>query len=161
MAVDIPLPRRFPRDATTLAATCFGLGFVRWAPGTAASLAALPVAWLLRTHTGVYGLAAATALVLVVGIWAAAAYERRKGVRDSPAVVIDEVAGQWTALLLVPADPAAYAVGFALFRLFDIAKPWPIGLLDRRVGGGVGVMLDDLVAGAFAAVLLWHVWVWL
>ena len=61
--------------------------------------------------------------------------------------MIDEVAGQWIALLFVPADPAAYGIGFVLFRLFDVAKPWPVCLIDRRVKGGVGVMLDDAVAG--------------
>ena len=65
------------------------------------------------------------------------------------------------ALLLVPPTIAVYAVGFVLFRLFDVVKPWPISLLDRRVKGGLGVMLDDVVAGALAAVLLWNVWIWL
>ena len=83
------------------------------------------------------------------------------GFADSPAIVIDEVAGQWIALLLVPADPVAYGMGFVLFRLFDVAKPWPIGLIDRHVKGGFGVMLDDVVAGGIAALVLWNIWVWL
>ena len=149
------------RDPAVLIATCFGAGLVRWAPGTVASALALPVAWLLRTYTGTLGLAIATLVLIVVGIWAAGACERRTGTRDSPAIVIDEVAGQFVALLLVPPTIALYAVGFVLFRLFDVVKPWPISLLDRRVKGGLGVMLDDVVAGILAAVLLWNVWLWL
>ncbi len=149
------------RHPAALIATCFGAGLVRWAPGTVASALALPFAWLLRTYTGTLGLAIATLVVIVIGIWAAGAYERRTGTRDSSVIVIDEVAGQFVALLLVPPTIAAYAVGFALFRLFDVVKPWPISLLDRRVKGGLGVMLDDIVAGALAAVLLWNVWIWL
>ena len=134
---------------------------MRWAPGTVASALALPLAWLLRTYTGTLGLAIATLALIVIGIWAAGAYERRTGVRDSSAIVVDEVAGQWVALLLVPPTVTLYAVGFVLFRLFDVVKPWPISLLDKRVKGGLGVMLDDIVAGALAAVLLWNVWIWL
>ena len=149
------------RDPATLVATWFGTGLARWAPGTAASALALPAAWLLRSYTGELGLAIAALVLFGIGVWAAATIERRTGVRDSPAIVVDEVAGQWIALLLVPAEPAAYGIGFVLFRLFDVVKPWPIGLIDRHVKGGVGVMLDDVVAGVFAAVVLWTVWVWL
>ena len=149
------------RDPATLVATWFGTGLTRWAPGTAASALALPAAWLLRTYTGELGLAVAALVLFAIGVWAAAACERRAGVRDSPAIVVDEVVGQWIALLLVPADPAAYGIGFVLFRLFDVVKPWPIGLIDRHVKGGFGVMLDDVVAGVFAAMVLWNVWVWL
>ena len=161
MTADAGAARLDLRHPATLVATCFGAGLVRWAPGTAASALALPAAWLLQSHAGPIGLAAATLAVLCVGIWAAGACERRSGTRDSPAIVIDEVAGQWVALLLIPPDPAAYGIGFVLFRLFDVLKPWPIRLVDRRVKGGLGVMLDDVVAGVFAAVVLWNVWVWL
>ena len=161
MTADAEPPGLDPRDPASLIATCFGAGLVRWAPGTVASALALPLAWLLRTYTGTIGLAIATLVLIVIGIWAAGAYERRTGVRDSSAIVVDEVAGQWIALLLVPPTVALYAVGFVLFRLFDVVKPWPISLLDKRVKGGLGVMLDDIVAGALAAVLLWNVWIWL
>ena len=155
-------PVRLPlRDPAALIATCFGVGLVRWAPGTVASALALPLAWLLRSYIGALGLAIATLAVIAVGVWAAGRYERRTGERDSSAIVIDEVAGQWIAVLLAPPTIAAYAVGFVLFRLFDVVKPWPISLLDRRVKGGLGVMLDDVIAGIFAAILLWNVWIWL
>ena len=161
MAADAGAARLELRHPATLVATCGGVGLVRWAPGTAASALALPAAWLLRSYAGTIGLAAATLVLLAIGIWAAGACERRTGRRDSPAIVVDEVAGQWIALLLVPADPAAYGIGFVLFRLFDVLKPWPIVLVDRHVKGGLGVMLDDVVAGIFAAVVLWNLWVWL
>ncbi len=149
------------RDPATLIATCCGVGFVKWAPGSAASLATLPIAWLLASTAGAVGLASAALALFAIGVWAAGACERRSGVRDSPAIVIDEAAGQCVALLPVPPDPVLYAIGFALFRLFDVAKPWPIGPLDRRLKGGFGVMADDAVAGGFAALVLWHVWIWL
>ena len=161
MTADAKPARLLLRDPAVLIATCFGAGLVRWAPGTVASALALPLAWLLRSYTGTLGLAVATLVLIAIGIWAAGACERRTGTRDSSAIVIDEVAGQFIALLLVPPTIALYAVGFVLFRLFDVVKPWPISLLDRRVKGGLGVMLDDIVAGALAAVLLWNVWLWL
>ena len=148
-------------DPAALIATWFGVGFVKWAPGTAASLVTLPVAWVLRSYTGMPGLALAALALLVIGMWAAGVYQRRTGTRDSPVIVIDEVVGQCTALLLVPADLALYAIGFVLFRSFDVVKPWPIGPIDRHVRGGLGVMLDDVVAGGVSAIVLWHIWIWL
>jgi len=72
---------------------------------------------------------------------------------DPGAIVIDEVAAQWLVLLPVPLDPLSYAVAFLLFRLFDIWKPWPVGWLDRRVHGGLGIMLDDLLAAVYAVLV--------
>ena len=69
-------------------------------------------------------------------------------------MVIDEVVGQWLTLLLTPPSLLDYALGFALFRLFDIWKPWPIAWFDRRVGGGLGIMIDDVLAAVYAALLL-------
>jgi phosphatidylglycerophosphatase A len=161
MAADAQLAGRDLRDPAILIATWFGIGLVKWAPGTFASLAALPLAWILRSYTGPLGLAMAAGALFVVGTWAAARYERRTGTHDSSAIVVDEVVGQWITLLLIPAELTVYALAFVLFRLFDILKPWPISLADRRIGGGFGVMFDDVLAGIVAAVFLWHVWVWL
>jgi phosphatidylglycerophosphatase A len=99
------------------------------------------------------GLAAAMAVVLVVGCWAAAKFAHASAIRDPGAVVIDEVAGQWLALLPAPLDPLDYAVAFLLFRIFDIWKPWPVGWVDGRVHGGFGIMLDDLAAAVYAALM--------
>jgi phosphatidylglycerophosphatase A len=140
-------------------ATWFGAGLSPVAPGTAGSIAALPLAYLISHYLGIVGLGVAIAVVFVIGIWAAHRYSIRTASHDAGPIVIDEVAGQWLALLLVPADIVLYTIGFALFRLADIFKPWPIGLADKRVKGGFGVMLDDLLAGGLAAIILWNIWI--
>lgn len=144
-----------------LIATWFGVGLIPGAPGTFGALAALPFAWAITTYLGLLGLVAAILVVFIAGIWAAGRYARARGVADPGSIVVDEVVGQWLTLVLVPPDLIAYAIGFALFRAFDVIKPWPISALDRRVKGGLGVMLDDLLAGALAAILLWNIWVWI
>jgi len=150
---------QFWRPAPLLA-TWFGAGLSLWAPGTVGSLAALPLAWLIVDHTGTLGLAIAIIAVFGAGVWASHVYSRETGMADPGAIVIDEVAGQWITLLLIPPDLAMYAVGFVLFRLADIVKPWPISVIDRKMKGGVGVMLDDVLAGAIAAIVLWNIWAW-
>ena len=76
------------------------------------------------------------------------------GVHDPGAIVIDEVAGQWLTLAVAPLDPLAYLLGFVLFRIADVLKPWPASWLDRRVGGGFGVMIDDVAAAVYAGGVL-------
>lgn len=142
-------------------ATWCGSGLLPWAPGTFASLSALPLAWLLIAAGGVWLLLAATLLVFVTGIWAAERYMAAVGIHDPTAVVIDEIAGQWLTLAIAPLDPFAYAVGFVLFRVFDVLKPWPVSWLDRRVSGGFGVMIDDIGAALYAGGALWLIlWLW-
>ncbi|WP_049620531.1 phosphatidylglycerophosphatase A family protein [Frateuria defendens] len=134
----------------------FGSGLAPVAQGTFGSLAALLPWLLLRTlPLPVYALVLAAGFL--IGVWACNAAERALGVADHRSVVWDEFIGQWLALLpllLVPAPWWGIVAGFALFRLFDVWKPWPIGWLDRRLKGGLGVMVDDVVAGVFAAVAL-------
>ncbi|MFQ5955883.1 MAG: phosphatidylglycerophosphatase A [Kiloniellales bacterium] len=143
------------RNTAWLIATWFGVGLIPVAPGTAASATALPVAWVIVTATGPLGLALATVLAFAVGGWAAGACGATEVERDPPQVVADEVAGQWLALLpaAMLSQPAFwhYALAFALFRAADIAKPWPAGWIDRNLPGAPGIMLDDLVAGLYAA----------
>lgn len=161
------MPRRRPPCRSTatspdaLIATWFGVGLIPGAPGTYGSLAALPFAWAIMSYLGLLGLVVALAIVVVAGIWASSHYARARGAADPGAIVVDEVAGQWLTLVLVPPDPITYAIGFALFRMFDVIKPWPISWFDRSVKGGFGVMLDDLLAGGIAAILLWNVWIWI
>lgn len=138
----------------SLIATFFGAGLLPGAPGTWGSLTALPCAWMIVSLTGVWGLLCAVIAVFGIGIWAAGRYTRAAGLKDSQNVVIDEVAGQWLTLLLVPLDPLAYFAGFVLFRICDIVKPWPANWADRTVHGGLGIMLDDVIAGAYAFVLI-------
>lgn len=133
--------------------TWFGAGLLPVMPGTWGSLAALPCAWAIRSLSGVSGLAITAMIVFAVGCWAAGALAKTSGVKDPGAIVIDEVAAQWVALLPAPLDPLSYAAAFLLFRTFDIWKPWPIGLADRRVAGGLGIMLDDLLAAVYAVLV--------
>ena len=137
------------------AATCLGLGAVGPAPGTLASLAAA-AAGLAAARAGGWPLLAALALAaFALGWWAAARHRAETGRDDAPEVVIDEVAGQWAALLPAGGDPLLAGASFALFRLFDIAKPFPISWIDRRMKGGLGTMLDDAAAGGAAALGTW------
>ncbi len=140
-----------------IAATWFGCGLAPKAPGTVGSLGALPVAWLLLVYGGWSWLAVAAVAATVLGIVATAAVLRRSSVKDPSFVVIDEVAGQWIALLPAGLDPVLFIAGFLAFRLFDIWKPWPISWADRAVPGALGVMLDDLIAGGFAAILVYGI----
>jgi phosphatidylglycerophosphatase A len=138
----------------TLIATWFGAGLLPWFPGTWGSLAALPFAWAIAWLFGARALLIAAALLFLVGWWAAHRIVRTSGVEDPGSVVVDEVAGQWLALVVTPPDPLAYLAGFLLFRVFDIAKPWPARWLDQHVGGGLGIMADDIAAGFYAATAL-------
>lgn len=149
------------RNPDVFVATGFGIGLLPWAPGTWASLAALPVAWGIHALGGRLGLAVAAVAACVIGMWVAEACVRRSGARDPGAIVIDEIAGQWLVLLAVPPDPLLYGLGFALFRVADIWKPWPVSWADNKVDGGLGVMLDDVLAAIYAGLALVAVSYWL
>lgn len=138
--------------------TWFGAGCLRPAPGTWGSIAAALCAWiallLMPASIDRLALLSATAVVTALGIWAAPAAIRHFGVEDPSQVVIDEVAGTWLAIACLPAHALAHPwlavlVAVALFRVFDIAKPWPVGLCEH-LPGGWGIMADDLAAGAIA-----------
>ena len=142
-----------PFHPAYILATWFWVGRIPKAPGTWGSLAALPFAWVIADAFGPLALLIAAALLFPIGCWASAAYAHGIGRKDPGSAVIDEVVGQWMVLAVLPLDPLAYAIGFALFRLFDIAKPGPVGWADRQ-GGATGVMLDDVIAGVLAALVL-------
>jgi len=142
------------RHPSTLLATWFGSGLLPKAPGTWGSLAALPFAWAIQVTGGQLALLVAAGIAFLVGIWASDRMARDIGIKDPGAVVIDEVAGQWLTLAFVPLSAWGYVAGFVLFRAADITKPWPASLADRRVGGGLGIMLDDIVAGLYAGLAL-------
>lgn len=141
-----------------LIATWFGCGYLKPGPGTWGSLGALPFAWVFAMGAGEHAtiaLLSATVVAFLIGIMAADRFDALSGGHDASEIVVDEVAGIWLTLAFVPADPQLYAAGFILFRIFDILKPWPIRWADRRIGGGLGVMLDDILAAIPAAALLW------
>lgn len=138
----------------TLLSTWFGCGLIRPAPGTWGSAGALPFGALIAWSGGPLVLAAASLIVLVIGIWSSGIYAREAGVSDPGQIVIDEVAGQWLTLAFVPLDPVWYIAAFFLFRASDIVKPFPANWCDRHLKGGFGVMIDDMVAGLYAGLAL-------
>jgi phosphatidylglycerophosphatase A len=139
-------------------ATWFGAGLAPRAPGTVGSLASL-VLWAPLVLGGSSWWARLLVVVAVFAFGVVAA-QRVVDVRgeDPQVVVIDEVAGMGVALLLAPPTVWSLIAGFVLFRIFDIAKPWPVSWADRRVGGGVGVMLDDVLAGVYALLVFLLGW---
>lgn len=148
-----PDARTVLRDPVHLVAFGFGLGLVPKAPGTAGTL--LGVAAHLATFELPFAWRAAlVAAAFLSGIWVCGASAKKLGVHDHGGIVWDEVAGYWLAMLAAPAGWQGVVAGFLLFRLFDVWKPWPIRLADRRVGGGFGIMLDDALAGALTAAML-------
>ena len=152
----MPAPSRRPslRHPAVLLATWFGAGYLPKAPGTWGSLAALPVGWVIHQYWGAMGLLAAALCVFGAGVWAADAYMAMTDQDDPGPVVVDEVAGQWLTLLAASPAWLDYGLAFLLFRAADIAKPWPVSWADRRIKGGLGVMLDDVLAAAYAAAAL-------
>jgi len=147
-------PSLMPPRAAALLCTWFGLGRAPKAAGTVGSLGALPFAYLLHWAGGPLLLGLGAVLISLLGYYAIRSYLAAYGGEDPGEIVIDEVAGQWIALILAPQTLIGYALGFALFRFFDIVKPWPVSWADQKLGGALGVLLDDLIAGAMAAILL-------
>lgn len=141
------------RDPFLLLALGFGAGLAPRGPGTAGTVVGVGV-YLLIAPLPLAVTLAVTAVVVVAGIPLCGYAARRLEVHDDPAIVWDEIAGYLVTMLLVPFGVLWIVAGFVLFRLFDIAKPWPIGWLDRRLGGGTGIMVDDILAGVFAGLAL-------
>jgi phosphatidylglycerophosphatase A len=128
----------------------FGCGLVPIAPGTAGTLGALPLYFLLRLG-GAPVVAAGAVALTAIGIWAAGRVARQLGTHDPQVVCIDEVAGVMVALVVAPHTWAGVATAVVLFRLTDQVKPWPARMLERRCPGGWGIVLDDIAAGVWAA----------
>jgi phosphatidylglycerophosphatase A len=147
-----PAPLR-PWHPAALLGTFFGVGRLPFAPGSCGSLAALGVAWFLRGCLGRNGFALACALLFAAGWWASARIVKATEEKDPQRIVVDEAAAQWLVLLPLPQSLPAYALGFLLFRLFDITKPPPARWVEETIEGGLGVMLDDLVAAGYALAL--------
>lgn len=144
-------------EPACLIATWFGAGLLPFAAGTWGSLAALPFAWVIHGWSGTAGVAVAAVAATLAGIWASNVLVGRASARDPGFIVIDEVAGMFVTLAAAPRTWWAYAIGFLAFRIADILKPWPANWCDREVHGGLGVMLDDLVAGLYACAATWAI----
>ncbi len=130
-------------------ATWFGCGKLRPAPGSWGSLGALPFAWMLQSLGGPWLLGAATLAVSLLALWSISDFLCRWPGDDPQEIVIDEVAGQWLVLLFVPPDLLLYAIGFVVFRVLDITKPWPASWADSQLSGTLGVFLDDVLAALY------------
>ncbi|NOR68123.1 MAG: phosphatidylglycerophosphatase A [Methylomarinum sp.] len=131
----------------------FGSGLVRKMPGTMGTLAAIPV-YLIFMQSNIWVYSALTVLVSVSGIWICGAAAKLLGEHDFGGIVWDEIAGFLITMWLVPYSWYTLLLGFILFRFFDILKPWPIKWIDQKVEGGLGIMLDDVLAGIFAGLIL-------
>ena len=140
-------------------ATGAGSGYLPKAPGTWGTLVGLLLWWPLA-GLSLAAYLAAVAVLFIVGVASAGAAEKILDRGDPGVVVIDEIVGVLIALAAVPLHPVAALAGFALFRLFDIAKPFPVGWVDRHLHGGLGIMLDDVAAGLYALLVL-HLGLWL
>lgn len=138
-------------------ATLFGVGRARKAPGTWGTLAAVPVAVLFMLP-GPFIFMALTVLTLVLAIVACDIHEQDSGSHDSQQVVIDEVVGYLIAVTWLPFTWQSFLAAFVLFRIFDIWKPLFIGMLDRKVHGGIGTVIDDLAAGLVVNIILQFVY---
>ncbi len=130
----------------------FGAGLAAKAPGTWGTLVALPFYLLAHAFGGAMAVIMFALFFFVLGIWASALTGRALGVADHGGIVIDEIAGFLLVLAFTPATWLWVALAFALFRVFDIFKPWPIHIADKHIKGGFGVMFDDILAAAYAIV---------
>lgn len=136
----------------------FGAGLAPKAPGTVGTLVAFPLYWLLAENPFFW---VWIAVFLAVGVWACGVAGRNLGVHDHGGLVWDEVAAFLMVLPFAPPSLPGFVLAFALFRLFDIWKPFPIGWLDARVPGGLGVMLDDVLAAGYAILCLMGLSQWM
>lgn len=146
-------PSQVMKDPVLLLAFGFGSGLAKKAPGTMGTLAAIPVYYfLIQTNLWVYSVF--TVVSMLAGIWICGQAAEKLGEHDFGGIVWDEVAGYLVTMWLVPFAWQTIVLGFVLFRVFDIIKPWPIKWLDQHVDGGFGIMVDDILAGVFAALVL-------
>ncbi len=130
-------------------------GLLPGAPGTWGSLFTLPFAWLIAGTWGPSALFVAAAVAFLIGLWASGRYLLNSKSKDPGTIVIDETAGQFLALALVPVELWWYVAGFVLFRAADILKPWPASWADRSLSGALGVMTDDIFAAAYVLAALY------
>lgn len=147
------LARTVMRDPVHILAFGFGTGLAPFAPGTFGSLVGVLLFWLTMDF-GLYVQLGVALVAALAGIWICGESARRIGVHDHNGIVWDEIVGMYVTLMVAPATALGWVVAFVLFRFLDIVKPWPIRDVDHRLGGGVGIMLDDLIAALYAAILL-------
>jgi len=129
-----------------------GLGLAPKAPGTFGTLLGIPLLFVMPQSTVAY--LAVVMLLFAFGVWCCHRCADTLGVHDHPGIVWDEVVGYLLVMVAMPRTAVWVVAGFILFRFFDILKPWPIGWIDKRIHGGLGIMLDDILAAVFSAIVL-------
>lgn len=140
-----------------LLATGLYVGKIGKAPGTLGSLAAM-LPWLFLKDLPLLTYGAFLAVFFVIGFFIAGSAEKILDTPDAGCIVIDEFLGMFITLVAAPAHPLAWALGFLLFRFFDICKPFPVSWFDQKIHGGIGIMMDDVIAGLYAFVSLQLLW---
>jgi phosphatidylglycerophosphatase A len=141
------------KDPVVLVAVGFGSGLAPRAPGTAGTVAAIPLFLLMQSLPLVTYLLVTTCL-FIAGIWICTYTAEKLGVHDHPSIVFDEIVGYLITMIAAPEGWLPVVVGFVLFRLLDAVKPWPISWFDRNINGGLGIMIDDVVAGAISMAII-------
>ena len=147
------LARTVMTDPVHILAFGFGAGLAPFAPGTFGSLPGVLLFWFTMDF-GLYVQLGVALSATLAGVWICGESARRIGVHDHGGIVWDEIVGMYLTLMVATFSVTGWILAFVLFRVMDIVKPWPIRGLDHRIGGGVGIMLDDLVAALYAAILL-------
>ena len=147
------LARTVMTDPVHILAFGFGAGLAPFAPGTFGSLPGVLLFWFTMDF-GLYVQLGVALSATLAGVWICGESARRIGVHDHGGIVWDEIVGMYLTLMVATFSVTGWILEFVLFRVMDIVKPWPIRGLDHRIGGGIGIMLDDLVAALYAAILL-------
>ena len=155
-----PLTLKLLQNPVHLLSFGFGSGYMPVAPGTFGTLVAIPI-FLLLSQLDTLQYVLVVSVMLLAGVWICGYTSQALGVHDHKAIVWDEVVGYLITMFMVPPTLLGICAGFILFRLFDIWKPVPINLLDRHVHGGLGIMLDDVLAGLYALLALQLILKWL
>lgn len=153
LTIKTPNLRQLARDPVQCLAFGFGSGLAPKAPGTFGTVVAIPFYWFMQD----WPLFAYLALVVAsfaVGVYLCDVAAKAQETHDHPGIVWDEIVGYWLTMTLAPSGWHWILIGFCLFRFFDILKPWPIGWVDRRVRGGFGIMIDDILAAIYAGLCL-------
>jgi len=153
MKNNIRIPVAYLKNPLHFISLGFGSGLASKAPGTFGTLAAVPL-YMLLAQFELWVFLSVTVLISVAGIYLCGYTSKALGVHDHSGIVIDEVAGYLITMIAVPFHWKWIIAGFVLFRFFDIFKPWPISWLDKKVSGGFGIMIDDVLAGIFSLICL-------
>lgn len=147
------IPVEYLKNPIHFLALGFGSGLMPKAPGTFGTLAAIPVYFLCK-DLSLFHYLLFVSLVSVAGVFICQYTSNALKVHDHPGIVIDEFAGYFITMIAIPFSWQWVLLGFVLFRLFDIVKPWPISFLDKKVHGGFGIMIDDILAGLFSLAIM-------